>query len=112
MATVLRNTGVPVVETTFEDWTVEHGAFDLVYAAQAWHWVDGTIGYPMVAAALRSGGTVALFWNQPEEWDGDLGRDIDAVYADARARRSCGHPSSGTSTPPSSSSKRETTSRQ
>ena len=22
-----------------------------------------------------------MFWNQPEEWDGDLGRDIDAVYA-------------------------------
>jgi SAM-dependent methyltransferase len=81
MATVLRNTGVPVVETTFEDWTVEHGAFDLVYAAQAWHWVDDAIGYPTVAAALRSGGTVALFWNQPEEWDGELGRDIDAVYA-------------------------------
>jgi len=80
MAAVLRQTGVPVEATTFEDWTVHRGAFRLVYAAQAWHWVTGVDRYQRVADALAPDGAVAFFWNKARELDGELGAQIDAAY--------------------------------
>jgi SAM-dependent methyltransferase len=80
MAAVLRQTGVPVDATTFEDWTVQRGAFRLVYAAQAWHWVTGVDRYQRVGDALAPDGAVAFFWNKARELDGELGSDIDAAY--------------------------------
>ncbi|MBV9387673.1 MAG: class I SAM-dependent methyltransferase [Chroococcidiopsidaceae cyanobacterium CP_BM_ER_R8_30] len=47
----------------FEDWSIEEGAFDLVFAATAFHWLDPAIAYPKTACALRTGGAIALFWN-------------------------------------------------
>ena len=83
MADVLRQSYASVIETTFEDWTVEPGAFALLYAAQSWHWVeDHPAAYARAADALRDGGTIALFWNLPREFDGALGADIQAVYRD------------------------------
>ena len=83
MADVLRQSYPSVIETTFEDWTVEPGAFALLYAAQSWHWVeDHPAAYARAADALRDGGTIALFWNLPREFDGALGADIQAVYRD------------------------------
>ena len=83
MADVLRHSYPSVIETTFEDWTVDRGAFALLYAAQAWHWVeDHPAAYARAADALRDGGTIALFWNLPREFDGALGADIQAVYRD------------------------------
>jgi SAM-dependent methyltransferase len=80
MAAFLRGSGVEVVETTLEDWSVEPAAFGLVYGAQSWHWVTLPQGYDVAAAALAPGGAIALFWNVPTEWDGQLGDDIDGVY--------------------------------
>ena len=80
MATVLRSYGVAVEETTFEEWPLHAGAFRLVYAAQAWHWVKSDDRYGKAAAALAPGGTLALFWNQGREWTGALGDDNNAVY--------------------------------
>jgi len=81
MAEVLRQSYPSVIEMTFEDWTVEPGAFALLYAAQAWHWVeDHPAAYARAADALRDGGTIALFWNLPREFDGALGADIQGVY--------------------------------
>ena len=83
MADVLRQSYASVIETKFEDWTVEPGAFELLYAAQSWHWVeDHPAAYARAADALRDGGTIALFWNLPREFDGALGADIQAVYRD------------------------------
>jgi SAM-dependent methyltransferase len=80
MAAVLRGHGIDVEETTFEDWAARPGAFQLVFAAQAWHWVHGTDRYEKAATVLAPGGTIALFWNVGREWDGALGADNDAVY--------------------------------
>jgi SAM-dependent methyltransferase len=55
--------------------------FDLVYAAQSWHWVDPARGFARVHALLRPGGLLALFWNRPQDGSGELRRDLDAVYA-------------------------------
>jgi SAM-dependent methyltransferase len=46
----------------FETWPGEAGAFDLVYAATAWHWVDPAVRYRKAHELLRPGGHVA-FWS-------------------------------------------------
>lgn len=57
--------GVEVVVSTFEDWESEADSVDLVYAAQAWHWVDAKTGFRKALAVLRPGGVLALMWNIP-----------------------------------------------
>ena len=49
--------------STFEDWPLERGAFSLIYAAQAWHWVDPAVGFANAAAALAPHGVLAVFGN-------------------------------------------------
>jgi SAM-dependent methyltransferase len=69
--------GVEVVVSTFEDWADTSGEFDLIYAAQAWHWVDRATGYDRARSLLRPGGALALMWNIPtNRYDG-----YEDVYA-------------------------------
>jgi SAM-dependent methyltransferase len=71
------------IETVgFEDWPLVTEAFDLVTAAQAWHWVDPEIGLVKAHAALRPGGGVALFWN----WERTRPTDVDTVFDDVYQR--------------------------
>jgi SAM-dependent methyltransferase len=81
MAEQLRGSHPNVVETTFEDWPLERGAFRLVFAAQSWHWVGGEARGERASDALGPGGTIALFWNLPQPFAGALGDEIQAVYA-------------------------------
>jgi SAM-dependent methyltransferase len=57
--------------------------FDVVYAAQSWHWVDPARGFARAHALLRPAGLLALFWNRGQ--DGGEGtplrRALDDVYA-------------------------------
>jgi SAM-dependent methyltransferase len=46
----------------FEEWEAEPGAFDLVYAATAWHWADPSVRYRKTHRLLRPGGHLA-FWS-------------------------------------------------
>ena len=80
MARVLRAKGVPVEETTLEDWPVRPGAFRLAFAAQAWHWVRGADRYDTVARALEPGGTIAVFWNIGRAHPEPFKTDNDAAY--------------------------------
>ena len=80
MANVLRAKGVEVEEASFEEWPIRTGAFRLVFAAQAWHWVSGTDRFEKVAATLEPGGTLALFWNIGREHPEPFKTDNDAVY--------------------------------
>jgi SAM-dependent methyltransferase len=67
------------VETVgFEDWLLELEAFDLVTAAQAWHWVPEDVGMPKAHDALRPGGGVALLWN----FEAERPTDVDVVFDD------------------------------
>jgi SAM-dependent methyltransferase len=56
--------GLPVEVhlATFEGWKAGHEAFELVYAATAWHWIDPTIRYVKAHRLLRPGGHLA-FWS-------------------------------------------------
>jgi SAM-dependent methyltransferase len=53
---------VSIIETPFETWEPSEG-FDLLLAAQSWHWVDEDRKWDLAYAALKEGGTMALFWN-------------------------------------------------
>ena len=68
--------GYPLVAIwngSFEAWPLEEASFDLVVAANAFHWVDPAIGYPKAAAALRPGGSIALCWHRHVHTDRDPG---------------------------------------
>ncbi len=75
--------GNVTIETVgLEDWPVEPEAFDLVTAAQAWHWVPEEIGLPKAHDALRLSGGVALFWN----WERERPTNIDVVFDEVYQR--------------------------
>jgi SAM-dependent methyltransferase len=68
MATVARRKlarfpRVTVETTRFEDWAAEDGTFDLVFCAQAWHWLTPEVRYAKTRQLLRPGGTLAVFAN-------------------------------------------------
>jgi SAM-dependent methyltransferase len=52
-----------LVGATFEDWPGEPGSFDLMFAADAWHWIDQRSGPGRAADLLRPGGYLALAWH-------------------------------------------------
>jgi SAM-dependent methyltransferase len=53
---------VTVEVARFEDWTPPQ-RFDLLIAAQSWHWIDATRRWDLAYNALASGGAIALYWN-------------------------------------------------
>ena len=46
--------------TTFEDTDLPEGAFEAVFSAAAFHWVDPSVGWRKAALLLRPGGLLAL----------------------------------------------------
>ena len=63
MAELARRGGTEAVVAKFEDWDPAGRSFDVVIAAQAWHWVDPVAGAARAVAVLRPGGRLAVFWN-------------------------------------------------
>ena len=52
-----------IVDSAFEDVELAPSSFDLVAAATAFHWLDPERSLPKIAAALKPGGWLALWWN-------------------------------------------------
>jgi SAM-dependent methyltransferase len=71
---------VTIQPTTFEAWPLQAAAFDLVFAAQSFHWIPAEIGFSKAAAALKSTGSLALFWNVPPEGGPEASEEFQAVY--------------------------------
>lgn len=65
MARVARRHGIDVQVSTIESWAPV--ACDLMYAAQAWHWVEPFRGADVAAAAVSRGGRWAAFWNHEDD---------------------------------------------
>ena len=63
MADVARGHGIAVEIAAFETWEDAGRQFDLITCAEAWHWIDPTLGIPKAARLLRVGGTIALLRN-------------------------------------------------
>lgn len=74
--------GVEIVNADFEAWPVQEGAFDLVTAATALHWIDPSVRYHKIARALRPGGAVAPFQHSHVQTDKEQGffEEVQRVY--------------------------------
>jgi SAM-dependent methyltransferase len=72
---------VTIVEHTFESWPLEPEAFDLVVAAQAFHWLSPETRFTKAAATLRPGGSLAVFGNSPVMESSPLRVELDRVYS-------------------------------
>lgn len=72
---------VEIEEVSFEDWDVQERTFDLVFSAQAWHWVRPEVRCARAADALVPGGCLALFWHRVRWLEDDPVRlEMDACY--------------------------------
>jgi len=63
MAARARAKGLDVDVAPFERWQPAGRSFDLVIAAQAWHWIEPAAGPRRAAGLLRPRGRLAVFWN-------------------------------------------------
>ena len=63
MAELARAGGINAEVATIEGWDPRGRTFDVVAAAQAWHWVDPLLGVKKAAQVLRPGGRFAVLWN-------------------------------------------------
>ena len=59
------NENFSVICADFMDIRFEENAFDLIYSATAFHWLEQEAAYAKVLQLLKPGGTIALFWNHP-----------------------------------------------
>ncbi len=71
---------VEIVQADFESWEPAGRPCGLVYAAQAWHWIRPEVRYVKARRILRSGGTLAAFWNRPDWSSCPLSGEIDEQY--------------------------------
>jgi SAM-dependent methyltransferase len=82
MAAVLRGKfpNVPVVLSTFEEWTPPAGGVDMIACACGWHWLDPASRARRVHAALAPGGTLAIFRHRYAFADPAVERLINAAF--------------------------------
>ncbi|MCJ7622491.1 MAG: class I SAM-dependent methyltransferase [Anaerolineaceae bacterium] len=71
---------VSIENTTFEDWTLQPGSFDLFISAQAFHWIVPEIGYPKARASLKDSGAIALFWSHYPRPQTSFFKALDNIY--------------------------------
>lgn len=71
-----------LLESTLQDYDCPDGAFDLVYAATAFHWIPEEYGYKRVYGLLRPGGAFARFAYHagPDRGRGELTREVYELY--------------------------------
>lgn len=74
---------VEIEQTDFELWDPAGKRFALIFSAQAWHWVDPSVGYIRARAAARPGGLLAAFWNRPDWPRASLREALLAAYEQA-----------------------------
>jgi SAM-dependent methyltransferase len=84
--------GVRIEQTDFERWPGEPLRFGLLFSAQAWHWVAPEVGYAKARSALREGGALAAFWNDPSWRECEIRGELAAAYQRAAYVPSRGDP--------------------
>jgi SAM-dependent methyltransferase len=73
---------VRIENVAFEAWPLRQAGFDLVFSAEAFHWIPIEIGYARAAAALKEGGSLALCWHHSPGEESDFRRAIEQVFAE------------------------------
>lgn len=83
MAEIFRNkcTDYPKVSidvASFEDWSCPGSEkYDMIYCAQAFHWLDTNIKYKKCYNLLKDNGYLVLFWYNPCEDGSDISKEIE-----------------------------------
>jgi len=80
MAAIARGHGLAVEVGGFEQWDPAGRSFDLLIAAQAWHWIDPAVAPAKAAGLLRPNGSAVLFWNHEDDLDPKVREVLDEVY--------------------------------
>ena len=65
----------------FESFSCSPNAYDLVYSAQAFHWIDPSVRMEMTARALKPDGALALLYNFSPKPDDQVISDIAVEIA-------------------------------
>lgn len=87
MAKLLREkcTNYPKVEVevaSFEKWQPKNDEkYQVIYCAQAFHWIDKALSYKKCNELLEEGGYLALFWYQPVAEKSELKEEIDSIIS-------------------------------
>ena len=71
-----KNENVNFVKGRFEEYDFGQKKFDVIYAAQSFHWVPQPSGYQKCADALKENGYIALFWNMYVLNDNDSDKEL------------------------------------
>jgi SAM-dependent methyltransferase len=64
----------------FEDWQPVHPDVDVLYCAQAWHWIDPEVRYRRAHDVLAPGGVLALTGHRYHVADDTVRAALDEVY--------------------------------
>lgn len=71
---------VKVEVSTFEQWEAEdQKLYDLIYSAQAFHWIDKKIKYKKAHGLLKENGHLALFWYQNSDKKTELLDELNSM---------------------------------
>ncbi len=57
---------VKFIVNSFEDAALTQNSFDIIIAAQSFHWIEPARGFAKINQLLKPGGVLALFWNLTE----------------------------------------------
>jgi ubiquinone/menaquinone biosynthesis C-methylase UbiE len=60
----------------FEEYKLEEQSYELIYAAQSFHWVPQPIGFEKCAYILKEKGYLAPFWNMYITYDNEVDREL------------------------------------
>lgn len=71
-----KNDNVNFVKGRFEEHDFGQQKFDVIYAAQSFHWVPQPIGYQKCADVLKDNGYLALLWNMYVLNDNDTDTEL------------------------------------
>ena len=80
---------VTVINHRFENWEPNGATFDLVFAANAWHWLDPRVRYAKAASVLRPDGVLAFMISRhafPPDFDSFFAEIQDCYEAIGEAR--------------------------
>lgn len=70
---------VSVTEVEFERWMPPQPV-ELLYSAQAWHWIDPERRFAHAREVLSKDGTLAAFWNRVRWESCSLRAELDEIY--------------------------------
>lgn len=64
--------------SSFEEWKCpDNETYDMIYCAQAFHWLDTEIKYKKCSKLLKDDGYLVLFWYNPSDNESAVSKEID-----------------------------------